>query len=223
MSPSFSARPWSSSAAARGIGLETARRARAEGADVILDRAQRRARARRRARGRGARHGGVRRHRRRPPSARFFQGLPKPVDHVMVTAGRPDYGRLADMDHEELRRGLGRTTSCWRSRSARNAPGSVEPGGTLVFMGGTGGRRPGLGMTIMTHGHGRPARAHRQPGAGARADPRQPDRRRLRRHAPVGVAARRPARRAPRPVARHSAYRSRRRARTTSRPSPCTS
>ena len=33
---------------------------------------------------------------------------------------------------------------------ARNAPGKRKPGGSLVFMGGTGGRRPGPGMTIMT-------------------------------------------------------------------------
>ena len=78
-------------------------------------------------------------------------------------------------------------------------------------MGGTGGRRPGLGLAIVLDGHGRAARARRQPRARARADPRQPDRRRLRRHAAVGVAARRPARRAPRAAARHAADRARRR------------
>jgi NAD(P)-dependent dehydrogenase (short-subunit alcohol dehydrogenase family) len=32
---------------------------------------------------------------------------------------------------------------------ARNAARKVRPGGTLVFMGGTGGRRPGIGMGIV--------------------------------------------------------------------------
>ena len=31
---------------------------------------------------------------------------------------------------------------------ARNAASKVRPGGTLIFMGGTGGRRPAIGMSI---------------------------------------------------------------------------
>jgi NAD(P)-dependent dehydrogenase (short-subunit alcohol dehydrogenase family) len=31
---------------------------------------------------------------------------------------------------------------------ARNARGKVRPGGSLVFMGGTGGRRPGIGLGL---------------------------------------------------------------------------
>jgi hypothetical protein len=30
---------------------------------------------------------------------------------------------------------------------ARNAANKVRPGGTLIFMGGTGGRRPAIGMS----------------------------------------------------------------------------
>src|SRR6185312_11786410 len=37
---------------------------------------------------------------------RFFQQLPGPVDHVMVTAGGPSYGRLLDMDAEQARRAI---------------------------------------------------------------------------------------------------------------------
>ena len=33
---------------------------------------------------------------------------------------------------------------------ARNAAGKVRPGGTLVFMSGTGGRRPGPGLAIVS-------------------------------------------------------------------------
>ena len=37
---------------------------------------------------------------------RFFMDLPATIDHVMVTAGRPTYGRLVDMDLAEARRAL---------------------------------------------------------------------------------------------------------------------
>jgi NAD(P)-dependent dehydrogenase (short-subunit alcohol dehydrogenase family) len=32
---------------------------------------------------------------------------------------------------------------------ARNAAGKMKPGGTLLFMGGAGGRRPGIGMGLV--------------------------------------------------------------------------
>src|ERR1700734_3083057 len=77
----------------RGIGLETARRARAEGAKVILtgrnaERLQHAA-SEVGALSTAAFDAG-------DPAAvdRFFSGLPA-IDHVMVTAGRPYYGRLA--------------------------------------------------------------------------------------------------------------------------------
>ena len=33
---------------------------------------------------------------------------------------------------------------------ARYAAGKVRPGGTLLFMGGTGGRRPGVGLGLIS-------------------------------------------------------------------------
>ena len=57
----------------------------------------------------------------------------------------------------------------------------------------------------------RPPAAGREPGARAGADPGEPHRRRLRRHAPVGVAPRRPARGPPRRAPRHAPHRPRRR------------
>src|SRR5262249_61398253 len=36
----------------------------------------------------------------------FFQDLPTPIDHVMVTAGAPHYGPPLEMPPEEARRGL---------------------------------------------------------------------------------------------------------------------
>jgi NAD(P)-dependent dehydrogenase (short-subunit alcohol dehydrogenase family) len=77
----------------------------------------------------------------------FFQKLPNPIDHVMVTAGRPYYGRLLEMDVAQARRAL--DDHLWVViQVARNAAEKVRPGGTLLFMGGTGGRRPGVGLGI---------------------------------------------------------------------------
>jgi len=77
---------------------------------------------------------------------RFFRDLPM-IDHVMVTAGRPYYGRLADMDFAKIRDLIGEhlLQALYVARSAAN---KVKPGGTLIFMGGTGGRRPAFGMSI---------------------------------------------------------------------------
>src|SRR3954464_9416577 len=65
----------------------------------------------------------------------------------MVTAGRPYYGRLADMDFTKIRHLIGEhlLQALYVARSAAN---KVRPGGTLIFMGGTGGRRPAIGMSI---------------------------------------------------------------------------
>ena len=129
-----------------GIGFETARRARAEGAGVILtgrnpERLQRAASeldARSTASFDAA----------DPDSLeRFFRDLPTPIDHVMVTAGRPHYGRLLDMDLAEARRALDEHL-VMVLLVARNAAAKVRPGGTLLFMGGTGARRPGIGLGI---------------------------------------------------------------------------
>lgn len=65
----------------------------------------------------------------------------------MVTAGRPYYGRLVDMKWEEARRALDEHLLMYL-QVARNAVGKVRPGGTLIFMGGTGARRPRLGLAL---------------------------------------------------------------------------
>ncbi len=79
---------------------------------------------------------------------RFFRDLPAMIDHVMVTAGGPHYGRLLDMDIEQTRRAFDEHPLLM-VQVARNAARKVRPGGTLVFMGGTGGRRPGIGLGIV--------------------------------------------------------------------------
>ena len=85
-----------------GIGLETARRAGAEGAKLILagrdpERLQRAAREL------DALSTAAFDATDPAPLDRFFSDLPSTIDHVMVTAGRPHYGRLLDMDFVQAR------------------------------------------------------------------------------------------------------------------------
>ncbi len=129
-----------------GIGLETARRARVEGARVILTGRNpeplQRAASQLEALSTAAFDATD------PASLeRFFRELPDTIDHVMVTAGRPHYGRLLDMDFEQARRALD-THFLLMLQVARNAADKIRPGGTLLFMGGTGARRPGVGLGI---------------------------------------------------------------------------
>jgi len=130
-----------------GIGLETARRARAVGADVILTgrNAERLAAA---ADDVGAVSTATFDANDADAVAGFFEGLPGQIDHVMVTAGRPYYSPLSEMDFDEARRGLYEHPMVMLG-VARYAGPRVRAGGTLVFMGGTGGRRTGVGMGII--------------------------------------------------------------------------
>jgi NAD(P)-dependent dehydrogenase (short-subunit alcohol dehydrogenase family) len=130
-----------------GIGLETARRSRQEGADLILiardpDRLQRA----------GFELGAS-------TAAfdatdferleRFFDELPTPIDHVLVTGPGPYYAPLAEFDIEKARRDVG-AHLLLPLQVARNAVGKVRAGGTLLFMGGTGGRHAAVGLTLIS-------------------------------------------------------------------------
>jgi NAD(P)-dependent dehydrogenase (short-subunit alcohol dehydrogenase family) len=131
-----------------GIGLETARRARAEGARLILT--GRDSERLQRAAGELEALSIAAFDATDPaPLERFFGDLPATIDHVMVTAGEPHYGRLLDMDIEQARSALD-THLLLMLQVARNAVHKVRPGGTLLFMGGIGGRRPGIGMGIVS-------------------------------------------------------------------------
>ena len=128
-----------------GIGLETARLAREEGAAVIIT----------------ARNPDRLHHVGLELGAsiaafdatdfdrleRFFDELPTPIDHVLVTGPGPYYAPLAELDIEEVRRDVD-AHLLLPLQVARNAVGKVRPGGTLLFMGGTGGRRPDAGALI---------------------------------------------------------------------------
>lgn len=131
-----------------GIGLETARRARAEGADVILT-GRNPERLQRAAKELGARSTAAFDATDPAALARFMRDLPTPIDHVMVTAGRPRYGRLADMDLAEVRRALDEHLLV-ALQVARGAVGKVRASGTLLFMGGTGARQPRVGLALVS-------------------------------------------------------------------------
>ncbi|GIF75065.1 SDR family NAD(P)-dependent oxidoreductase [Asanoa siamensis] len=122
-----------------GIGLETARRARAEGAEVVLtgrdqgrlDRAARDVGAARTASFDATDPAAI---------AGFFEDLPGQVDHVLVTAGGPNYKPLLEMEPAEISAAIG-DHAVQAVVVARHARDRMRPGGTLLFMGGTGGRR----------------------------------------------------------------------------------
>ncbi|MFD8811612.1 SDR family oxidoreductase [Streptomyces sp. NPDC059627] len=130
-----------------GIGLETARQVRAAGGDVVL--AARNAERLRQAADE-----------LRPLSTavldaqdtghleRFLGELPGRVDHVMVTAGSPSYTPLSELDLTDAARDFGGRLAMMLA-VARAGREKVRAGGTLLFIGGTGGRRPAPGMAVM--------------------------------------------------------------------------
>ena len=129
-----------------GVGLETARRARAEGADVIITA-------------------------RDPDSVyrvglelgasiaafdatdfdrlgRFFEELPTPIDHLLVTGLGHHHGSLVEFDLDTARRDA--DAHLWLPLlAARNAMNTVQPGGTLLFISRAGGRRRVTGLALI--------------------------------------------------------------------------
>jgi NAD(P)-dependent dehydrogenase (short-subunit alcohol dehydrogenase family) len=131
-----------------GIGLETARRAREQGADVVLT---------------GRDHQRLQRAASELDAMSvaafdatdferletFFGELPAPIDHVLVTGPGPYYAPLADFDVKEARHDVDAHLML-PLQVARDAAGKVRPGGTLLFMGGTGGRRTAVGFAFIS-------------------------------------------------------------------------
>jgi NAD(P)-dependent dehydrogenase (short-subunit alcohol dehydrogenase family) len=128
-----------------GIGLETARLARSRGAAVILT-AREPDRLHRVGLELGASiaafdatdFGRL---------GRFFDALPAPIDHLLVTGPGPSHAPLAEFDLDAARRHVD-AHLLLPLQVARDAAGKVRPGGTLLFMGGTGGRRTAAGRSF---------------------------------------------------------------------------
>src|SRR5262245_10086862 len=83
-----------------GIGLETARRARIEGASVILT-GRNPERLKQAALELDAQRTAAFDANDPASLQAFFRGLQTPIDHVMVTAGAPQYGPPLEMPPEE--------------------------------------------------------------------------------------------------------------------------
>ncbi|MER8530535.1 MULTISPECIES: SDR family oxidoreductase [unclassified Mesorhizobium] len=131
-----------------GIGLETARRARAEGARVILT-GRNRDRLDQAAREISAEGTAAFDANDATQLKSFFQDLPDLIDHVMVTAGAPHYRSPLEIPPEEARHDL--TDHLLLALNvARSAAGKVGSAGSLIFMGGTGARRPKPGLAIVS-------------------------------------------------------------------------
>jgi NAD(P)-dependent dehydrogenase (short-subunit alcohol dehydrogenase family) len=131
-----------------GIGLETARYARAAGAAVVLT-----ARNPERLEQAGLEIGAQSTaafDAGEPASLdRFFESLPAPIDHVLVSGGGPRYKPPLEMDTEEARAALSEHMLLALA-VARNVTGRMRPAGTLLLIGGTGGRRIRPGSAIVS-------------------------------------------------------------------------
>jgi NAD(P)-dependent dehydrogenase (short-subunit alcohol dehydrogenase family) len=131
-----------------GIGLGTARRARAEGAEVVIT-GRDPGRLERAAREVGAAGSAAFDATDLDRLEGFLDGLPTPLDHVMVTAGAPYYAPMAEMDLDRVREDV-EAHLLLPLQVGRLAVGRVRPGGTLLFIGGTGGRRPDVGLAMVS-------------------------------------------------------------------------
>ena len=131
-----------------GIGLETARRARREGANVVLT-ARNPEPLQRAASELGALSTAAFDATDFERLRSFFDELRTPIDHVLVTGPGPYYAPLAEFDFERARRNID-AHLLLPLQVARNAVGKVRPGGTLLFMSGTGGRRTTAGFALIS-------------------------------------------------------------------------
>jgi len=131
-----------------GIGLETARLARTQGAEVVLA-ARRPDRLAAAAAEVGATQTAALDATDLSALEGFFADLPGPVDHLLFTGSGPYYAPLNDMDFDEARRDVVNRILVTLA-IARYGAARMRPPGTQLFIGGTGGRRPGIGYTLIS-------------------------------------------------------------------------
>ncbi|MGA8246044.1 MAG: SDR family oxidoreductase [Nocardioides sp.] len=131
-----------------GIGLASARHARAEGAAVIVT-----GRDPQRLRAAGEQVGALSTAAFDATNPEdldsFFGSLSGPVDHVMVAAGGAYYAPLSTFRFREAHDSV--DEHIWLPlRVARHSLEAVRPGGSLVLISGTGSRRAGVGLALGT-------------------------------------------------------------------------
>jgi NAD(P)-dependent dehydrogenase (short-subunit alcohol dehydrogenase family) len=128
-----------------GIGLQTARLAHAQGADLILT-----------ARNPDPLHR-VGLQLKASIAAfdatdfdrlqRFFDALSTPIDHLLVTGPGPSHGPLAAVDLDAAHRDID-TQLLLPLQLARHAASKLRPPGTLLFLSVVGDRRPAPGRSL---------------------------------------------------------------------------
>ena len=104
---------------------------------------------------------------------------------MLVTGPGPYYAPLADFDFERARRDVD-AHLLLPLHVARNAASKVRPGGTLLFMGGTGGRRPAPGLSLISALTAALPAMTKNLALELAPVRVEPDRGRVRRHAAVG-------------------------------------
>jgi NAD(P)-dependent dehydrogenase (short-subunit alcohol dehydrogenase family) len=129
-----------------GIGLETARQAHAAGAKIVVT-GRDRQRLENAARDVDAVSTAAFDVSDLGALEQFFKGLPGQIDHVMLSAGAPEYVPLESMKLDGARHAFDKRLSATLG-TALFSRGKIRPGGSLLFVGGTGGRRPGIGMLL---------------------------------------------------------------------------
>jgi NAD(P)-dependent dehydrogenase (short-subunit alcohol dehydrogenase family) len=131
-----------------GIGLETARLANAEGAKLVLA-----ARDSKRLEQVASQFSSATTaafdatHLER--LAQFLGKLPSPIDHLLLTGPGPHYAPLAELDFEQARRDI-EAHLLLPMQIARLVAKKVRPAGTLLFIGGVGGRHPAKGYALVS-------------------------------------------------------------------------
>jgi NAD(P)-dependent dehydrogenase (short-subunit alcohol dehydrogenase family) len=80
---------------------------------------------------------------------RFFDKLPAPVDHVLITVPRSYSASLTDLDVEAARRDID-AHLLLPLQVARNAASKIRPGGTLLFTGCMDDYRPAVGLSLVS-------------------------------------------------------------------------
>ena len=131
-----------------GIGLETARLANAEGAKLVLA-ARNSERLEQAAREFSSTTTAAFDATDIERLAHFFDEIPSPIDHLLLTGPGPYYAPLAEFDFDRARRDI-EAHILLPMQIARQVANKMRPGGTLLFIGGVGGRRTVKGLTLVS-------------------------------------------------------------------------
>jgi NAD(P)-dependent dehydrogenase (short-subunit alcohol dehydrogenase family) len=133
-----------------GIGLETARQARAAGARLFIT-GRNRERLAKAASEVDAESSATLDVNDAARLERVFAGLPAQIDHVLVSGGGPTYAPIAEMDFDQALRGF-EERLIGALRIAQLCIGRIPAGGSITLIGGTHARRPGLGLVLAAIG-----------------------------------------------------------------------